>query len=648
MDQFWIILRLIKIFNVKDFVKWMKEFHNKNDESFLKKCYPGIHFILRQLLFDFLKEFWEENTFEFEKQIQTQTILDSKASISPFNIFGPDKTSTIYLSDIEPIDELSKILLKIKKLMKNIIKAKDFNELNTEYNLFIGKIALFYKIYQDEIIFTDNNQQKEAYLEFRCKEYILRYNNVDGGSPRPNRNILRDEKLSIIYLEIIFIGYKFGVQFLWKKLLKEQFEKCIIKNLHEAENQFDDLKISPLDMIFQVYRDSKERLEKAIKIRKKWLSLDKYFKEIWDNLIKPLFKNFNITKPIVFFSENHFAFKDDNLLKKKSLKNRIINTLNITIEDMKEKVKKIYDVKSLEQEFYYKPVTILHFNYKRDFEGYLTFKKLLLGTLQLKNINNYKDEIILKRIKHKTNSSDIFFYSYAILLNESGWFVFYHLGTDNPIGTSNDYRVLIEKYIKEMKSFGDFKIETFEVDSELLITRYLYTLTQSYNLEKFGSIFLSEFKGSFLELLVYYYLTKVTQYNIYWSEKIKSLKFPFEFDLVYKDNGEILHLIECKKDLHETNVEKILNRIQSIKSTILEDKNFKAKVQIKEDIDFILEIWIWDDDPFFKYKKTLDSHPKISIIKFQDLFMHLELEKERRQKNKNLMNFEVELDDLDY
>ncbi|MBN1801487.1 MAG: hypothetical protein JW891_08275, partial [Candidatus Lokiarchaeota archaeon] len=410
--------------------------------------------------------------------------------------------------------------------------------------------------------------------------------------------------------------------------------------------QFKDIRISPLDMILQIYRKDKKRLKKGIEIRKKWLSLDKYFGKIWDKLIEPCFNNFNITNPFVFFLENHFDLKDDSSLKKKSLRNSIKKSLNILIEDMKKKVKKIADAQSLEQEFYFKPVTILHFNYKRDFEGFLTFKRLLLGTLDLKDRENLKEKIILKRIIHKINASDSFFYSYAILLNESGWIVFYELGTDDPMGTSNDYRLLIEDFIRQMELLGDFEIETFEVSSELLIRRYLPNLLQRSNLVKFGRIFLSEFKGSYLELLIYYYLTKTRQIDIFWSEKIKSTQSTFEFDLVYKDNNELLHLIECKNDLHDKYIDTILNKIDLIKTTIQDDNNFKSKIQIKEYFDYILEIWVWNENPFFDYEKRLNSHPNISIIKFKELFMKLDLDKERKQKCIDFMNYDLDLDDL--
>lgn len=266
----------------------------------------------------------------------------------------------------------------------------------------------------------------------------------------------------------------------------------------------------------------------------------------------------------------------------------------------------------------------------------------------MKNRENLEEEIKLKRIKHKSNTSDVFFYSYAILLNESGWIVFYELGTDNPMGSSNDYRLLIEDFIQQMALLGDFGVETFEVDSELLIRRYLPNLIQSFNLVKFGRIFLSEFKGSHLELLVYYYFTKTKQFTIFWSEKIKSAQSNFEFDLIYKDENEVVHLIECKNDLHENYIDKILNKIDSIKPTIQEDNNFKSKIQIKENFDFILEIWIWNEDPFFDYEEKLNSHPNIIIIKFQELFKQSVLEKERREKSIDLMNYELDLDNLDF
>lgn len=643
MDYFWISLYLLKKFNVNKFLNWMKTYHKINIENRNIKYFQGIHFIVRCLLNNYLDSIWSENIFDFKSNIQTNRIGKGKYTLED-NYFGLKGFDSIKLKDIEIKDELSIVLNKILNLSEKTLKSQNFEDLNNNFNDFINRMNFFYEIFSKYIIVNKNLQlKKEKYLWIILQFYTFAYfNNTERGQPIVSISSVRKEAMLYPpkYRKELFLGYKFGVQYLWYELLGEEFKNSSLESLHQADKSLSNISIGGLEKE-SIKRRYPKNWSSILKIEKLWKAFDSFFNRINNEIIKSLEKKYKIEywKDWSLNKNLILCNKSEEFLKK--LKLKIFQNLNI--KDFTEDLMP-YSIKTseeLEKKFNYLPVTILHLDYRKSFEGYGNFIRILWGTVYLRKFYKSNNEIYLKRIKHKIQKGH--FYSYAILIDGEGWLLFHCLGTDDPMTTSNDYRRLIEDSLQRANKEIPIIIDEFEIPEELLVFCYKPRYLFKHNLIQQGDAFISYLKGIFFELLLYYFLNRKTKYKqIRLRAKIGNKNDHKEYDLLYKDQFDILHLVECKIDLHESGVEEILKKSKKVQILISKDENLKNLYKLNNDFMFIIDVWVWNPEFREDLKRKLEEDKRIKIISFQKRTKGWNIPIDTKKAYKFILNFKID------
>jgi len=621
----------------------MKTYHKIDIEKRNKKYFQGIHFIVRCLLNNYLDSIWRENIFNFKSNIQTNRIGKGKYTLED-NISGLKGFDFIKLKDIDIKDELSIVLNKILNLSENTLKSQNFEDLNDNFNYFVKRMNFFYEIFDKYIVVNEDIQlKKERYLWIISQFYTFAYfNNTEKGQPIASISNIRKEALSYSpkYRKELFLGYKFGVQYLWYVLVGEEFENSSLKFLHQADKSLSNISISRLEKE-SIKRRYPENWSLVLNIEKLWKAFDTFFNRLNNEIIKSLEKKYKIEywKDWALNKNLILCNKSEEFIKKL----KILIFQNLDIESLIENLipYSIKTTKELERKFYYLPVTLLHLDYRKSFEGYGNFIRILWGTVYLRKFYNSNNEIYVKRIKHKIEKGH--FYSYAILIDGEGWLLFYSLGTDDPMTTSNDYRILMEDNLQRANKEIPIIIDEFEIPEELLVFCYKPRYLFKHNLIYQGEAFISYLKGIFFELLLYYLLNRKIKYKqIKLRTKIGNKNEYKEFDLIYKDQFDVLHLVECKIDLHESDVEKILKKSKKVQILIFKDENLKKFYKLNNDFNFIIDVWVWNPEFREDLKKNLEKDEKIKIISFQKQTKGWNIPIDVKKTYKFILNFKID------
>ncbi len=202
--------------------------------------------------------------------------------------------------------------------------------------------------------------------------------------------MIDDEEVTIGYQyriaqrlgSVPFEGYKYGVQYLWSKLLKKKFQGSVVSDIHKTND---------------------------------WKSFDKYFNRIQTTIINPLEKS---TKAIMGY--DHF------MIVTKSPKRFFRKLLEKTLPE-----KELSPTEFLRREFLWYPIQLVDSS-DYSFSGIPTFVPLLMGIIQKKRRSKNKTKAKVVRIIHGGVEEHRRSYSYAVLSelsgyisDSSGWLLFF-------------------------------------------------------------------------------------------------------------------------------------------------------------------------------------------------------------------------------
>ncbi|MDV0445720.1 hypothetical protein MmiAt1_13140 [Methanimicrococcus sp. At1] len=531
------------LINIKDFKFWMAQKHQIESTDFKNEYFEGYKFAIETLVRTLIDGIRYEKTFEF-----TQSELFYRACYTGANLNKiPD--------DCEKTRVIKKIYSYFEK-MNNATNPIDFEKQSFIFKKII--IDSLLKIYNDSI--QTNNETKltkEETLNY-CSIWVtlIYLNDARKGEPfgytisptiySSNKNKKTDEN-------IILNGYKYAIQYLWSKLLKDYYEKTSIKQIHSVKNWKNEL-----------YFNNKNQKNKK--------AFDDYFGIINKEIIEENLKNKMERLDVSVFL---WAQEPD-----KSALKKLMNAPQ-WIE--------LTESERIDQLLLWYPVEIME---GIVFNGSSTFIPQLIGLTEIKKA--YDEKVHVRRFIHPINDRDYIGndYSYGILIDAfsniadySCWIIFYdccgdysgfggseHQAIEEIIEKYND-KIIIQQTIIEKNRFYENMLKKEAIrynNSNEFITyrkktgRDIRILRRDYEetLEK-----LNASKGLLVELLTYYIETENLnpENEIKWSH----IFLKNEHD-VWIENKNKIKICECKADAETRNIDADLKKIENKKSIVEE------------------------------------------------------------------------------
>jgi len=230
-----------------------------------------------------------------------------------------------------------------------------------------------------------------------------------------------------------FLGYKYGVQYLWYKLLDNQYKGSVVSSLHETTG---------------------------------WISFDKYFEKIQSEIIVPIEQS--LGGSIGF---DYLILIDKS--PKKYFEDLIKEKISETPMSHEEKLKRV---------FLWYPIQLISSDYT--FSGIPAFVPLLMGMIQIKRRAKNKSKAKVIRIIHGSVDDHRRSYSYAILTelggyisDASGWLLFFNCCDDrgSTSGLYEEVETLLDRYFNnefiELTTIRIEKQSLIELIQELVVER---------------------------------------------------------------------------------------------------------------------------------------------------------------------------------
>lgn len=249
------------------------------------------------------------------------------------------------------------------------------------------------------------------------------------------------------YLEQVFKGYKYAIQFLWYRLLKDSYNSSILVRLNEAQN---------------------------------WREFDQFFEKIRESVVVPLEKK---TKATLGF--------DSILLINLSAK-EILGRLIQSGPPENRLTKK----DSLDRSFFWYEIELIDAS-DFGFNGVASFVPILVGSAHMRKERHLIDKINVIRLVHPPEgASDRRDFSYGILINVgsatgladySGWLLFYNCCSDK--GSTSPGYEFVESWLNRYSTEGTIEIEQVSVGKKQflrLMKHRLISMTKEemFNLEQ--------------------------------------------------------------------------------------------------------------------------------------------------------------------
>jgi len=390
--------------------------------------------------------------------------------------------------------------------------------------------------------FHDHNKREiiEALAIFYAFVFL---NDTYAGYPKGYFCSILDTNLTKKYLKDVFEGYKLGLQFLWKKLLGDDYIKMPVSRLTEATN---------------------------------WRELDRFFRSINEETINPLENELKC----------NLAFADFfTITKQISISNEFDKHFFIKCKEVV-----LSPEEDLQQTLLWYPVQALSGYYV--FSGVPAFLTTLTGSVELDRLLRRKERPVVIRFVHPEGGANRNSYSYGILVpapggiaDYSGWLIFFDCATDYS-GAGGTHHSYAELFINQYQKTNRIKVTEYKID-RYAFEKYLSTWSVEFveeelnpniskipngkearertkELETFYAGRESELqklrnesgisKGHLLELIFFWYLTS-KGFAARWRFRDKRIG---EIDVLAKDvKNDALYLTSCMARLDRDKIEEL-------------------------------------------------------------------------------------------
>jgi hypothetical protein len=608
VDKIFAFINILKIVSkISEFRRWLKKYHKiENDED----IFDGYKFFLITSLKCFINAIVKDETLGLKED---------------YTFFRANFVGEM-LGDIPNTCEKIIFIKNVWTLSRKIRKSRNWKELKDGLKDLKKLFIIFDKFYNN-VVSVKNIDKKES-LKIVTELYTCIFlNDAQHGCPHGSLfPSIIELPISEEYLKRSFKGYVYSLQYLWFNLLgASKFENSCLRNLHKASELYSkeaedyiDLEIGiPVseeeikkefikekfskdqkldDDLVEVEPLSKEDLKKLNKEKEKllqikdWFALDRFFGEVWDEIIEPIRKKLKVNlgfDPLLTIKKVNKSFYQDLLSRDNIKEPEYLNKKD------KESIKKQLDYHLL----WYK-LNVLDTQKLDVFNGVPAFISALIGSVELNKYYNNKEKVLVRIFKHPALSIEKCDYSFAILIQAfggisdySGWLVFFDCATDYS-GFGGSLYAMAENFIKQLKENGSIEIKEILVDKSIF-KEYLTERSVSSTFDKIifqtplgrfdqlsiseiqnrTQIFAEAIKGKFFEYVFYKWIKENKQYD---DTRCDFLLDGEQIDCI----GEIenrIDVFECKLNLHINEINKTIEQIKR-KVKIIKDKNRESTV----------------------------------------------------------------------
>ena len=493
--------------------------------------------------------------------ISIQWLIESLFYHDPFGLHEDRTITRAYftatrLDDIPNSCEKTVFCKNIWSLTRNMRRAQSWDKITEDVEL-----VKFTKLLLP--IINDYSNTK-----LRSKDWALRiatmFNayifliDTSHGHPKAAHGSFFKTETSPTYLENVFSGYCYGLQFLWHQLLpKQEFAKSLLKDLHRAEIIFGKHAHEYTNDELDFNDEDSEEIKFERKVYDKWQCIDQFFKHVQRDIIWPIEKEVRKT----------IADSYDSMLNLKPIDRSVIDEiLNLPTKEPEYFVKN--DPKSitkrLDAEFYWYPYladSASEFVFSRT----ITIQALLIGLAHLHVEDGFDDRVLVKVIKHPIGKDkhDI---TIAILMgyqgrfvDDSRWWILRHCATDYSGGGMKSYS-MIQDTISKLETRVEVKTITIERNDFMTylgdddISHFNSTNVRKLNTQLNDS--LGHARGKLFEFVVFKWLLDQN-----FNETSCDVKINSEQIDCYARNDNIIQLFECKINLY--NDDKVIQQLQN-------------------------------------------------------------------------------------
>lgn len=463
------------------------------------------------------------------------------------------------------INKASRQLLRTKSWVKMEQNAKEFSEailaplqrLSSVSKLRLPKITSDY----------------ETTVNFIGQWHMhLFLHDTRRGYPHGYRQPMLDDRLTIERLTEAFEGYRLTVQYLWFKLLGDEFINSVAADIHKATN---------------------------------WRGFDEYYRPIQHEQIDPkekltgLYGGFN------------------TLLVVKAGAKRTISELL----EPKAKEQPLSLEKELQRRFLWYDIELVDAS-STIFNGVISFISVLNGAVVFRQRIGNSDSVLVMRAKHPAGGPNRFDYSYGILMegrgsfgisDYSGWLLFYDCCGDYSGFAGSQYAMAEQEIQLHLKQKT---IELHEVTIEkdmflklmqgkLLSTtkNIMHEAVQTRSELRSVENRLGAACGLLLELLGlrHYYRTSSGAARIEWSYE----RLGQEVDLIV-GTDDLITFVECKKPGISDSVEQVKKLKEKVEA-LVGSEEFKKEWRITSQTKKVFVFATWErprPDVFRKLKRN--------------------------------------------
>ena len=601
IDQIFSFINILKTsLNVGKFRKWLKEYHKIDDNS---QIFGGYKFFIDVCVRGFIN------------LIIYGTSLDLEEDFTFFRA----RFVGVELDDIPNTCEKTIFIKNVWNLTKTIRKANGWEEITEAVKDADKLFFVFDVIFERAISSTRELNKKDALKISTIFNTHIFLNDTNRGVPHVYllTPILKSSA-SEEYLEKVYVGYVYTLQYLWFVLLeKENFEKSSLKDLHkaheiyskEAKEQIESqagIPVSEEEIKKEFVTERKEKIrahkgeielvkelsdedikkleaekERLSKL-KNWFALDMFFGKISEEIIEPLKSRvgtISVFNPLLKSSDKINKSLISEFLRRDELKNP--EYLEATND--KKLIKK-----KLDYLFLWYVVNVLDTQKLTIFNGVPAFISTLIGDVELSRILGDGEKVFVLRFKHPVTGVPGCDYSYGILnqafgsfgfTDYSGWLIFFDCATDySGFGESlhGQAEVFIEKFLEKGKielkedivdkeNFKEYLAEksTASVFGEIkhMTPDGVYTELSISEIQRKVEDFTGNAKGKFFEYLFFNWLAE-EKHDIFKNIRCDYYLNKEQIDVLAEAEDKV-YIFECKVNLHIEEIDKIKEQIEN-------------------------------------------------------------------------------------
>ncbi len=426
-DFLGVVNCLLIITDVKSYMKWIGEFHFTKVEKVENDHLPGYKLVFNTLFRMLITE--------LERNISLGLTFDDTFDRATFRGLPVNKLPNtcektiliknlqLYFNNVINSNNWASLEAELGKLSVEVLDpfngAKQLSFVNDDYPIRNIETAINYSsIFQTYIFLNDTNRGiPHGYLPAMIGDEEVTF-----GFQYKVAKTLRNA----------FVGYKYGVQFLWNQLLKDKFKNSVVSDINETNS---------------------------------WDSFDKYFDKIKSEIIAPIEKS---SGGVIGYDYFILLEQSPGILFQDLLK-ETIPEIQLSTEEYLKRVFLWYPIQLVDSSDY-------------SFSGIPAFLPLLMGMIQVKRRSKNKSKAKVVRITHGGIEEHRRSYSYAVLSelsgyisDSSGWLLFYDCCDDrgSTSGLYRDVETLLNRYANnnyiDIDNIGIEKQRFLDLISETLV-----------------------------------------------------------------------------------------------------------------------------------------------------------------------------------